>query len=240
MGRLIGICEACGCNSDIQPDQRFFQCSACNVMNDIYAPDKTIRIENVTDVSKRNEAAMILFNARNYSAAYNEWIQVTSVNPADGAANLGLCRCEYTSKHRSLLEYTANLNPKLFTEKIRAEFGSYDGINEHNIPDLTIAKDTAHYILAAEYAPKAEFIQFDRSVAIHNNDARQFMDIALNEYRKWRDERKREQDIFLAERERRHDLCLCPKCGGKGRKDKNTTVRGWRTCKKCGNSYFYR
>jgi len=239
MGRLIGVCEACGYNNNIQPDQRYFQCIACDVVNDIYAPDKTIRIENVNDVSKRNEAAMILFNAGNHSAAYNEWFQVTRVSPADGTANFGLCLCEYTNKHRSLLEYTANSNNiQLFTEKIRAGFGSYDGINEHNIPDLTITKDSAHYILAAKYAPQAEFNQFDRNVTIHNNEARQFTDFAFSEYQRWVNERKREQEAYCAERERRNAKGLCPLCGGKGRKDKSTAVEGWSTCKKCGNSYF--
>jgi len=239
MGRLIGICEACGYNNEVQPNQRFFRCSACNVTNDICAPDKTIRIENITDVSKRNEAAMILFNAGNYSAAYNEWFQVTKVSPADGTANFGLCLCEYTNKHRSLLGCTANSNnTQLFIEDIRAGFKSYDGIDEHNIPDLTIAKDSAHYILAAKYAPQAEFNQFDRNVTIHNNEARQFMNIAFNEYQKWGNERKRGQEAYLAERERRNARGLCPLCGGKGRKDTRTAVEGWRTCKKCGNSYF--
>ena len=230
MGRIVGICEACGCNNNIEPGQRYFKCSACDSTNDTYAPDKTVRIENVSDVSQRNEVAMLLYKAGKYDSARNEWVQVIRVSPADGMAHLGIYLCEYAWKHKVLQSYIENGHPVI--EKIRAGFSRSDGIAERNLPELVIKRDSADYFLAEQYAPKSEFSKLDKDITLHNEYSNLVEEACNTEFKKWVAEVVRKQEAERAERTRREKNGLCLLCGGKLRKDKTSTVT--RICKKCG------
>jgi len=230
MGRIVGICEACGYHNNIEPGQRYFKCSACDSANDTYAPDKTVRIENVTDVSDRNEVAMLLYKAGKYDSARNEWFQVTSVSPSDGMAHLGICLCEYACKHQVLQSYIENGRPAI--EKIRAGFSRSDGIAERNLPELVIKRDSADYFLAEQYAPKSEFSKLDKDITLHNEYANLIKEVCDAEFKKWVAEFNEKQETEQAVRTWRQKHGLCLLCGGKLRKDKSSTVT--RICKKCG------